>query len=100
MALITCQARVTSMSPGCSCTGSHHQATGMRVIMTQPSPSCFGPFCTRMSINLRSLPSGLNQKSMAYCFLASSLSWKMVLANQPVTLHPADHLHLVEQEVE
>src|SRR5262245_41984003 len=36
MALITCQARVTSVSPGCSCTGSHHQATGMRVIMTPP----------------------------------------------------------------
>ena len=74
MALITCQARVTSMSPGCSPAGSHHQACGERVIMTQLSPSCFGPFCTRMSINLRSCPSGLNQKSMAYCFFGSSLS--------------------------
>src|SRR6476620_2632051 len=30
MALITCQARVTSMSPGCSPAGNHHQACGER----------------------------------------------------------------------
>src|SRR5262249_27342818 len=95
MALITCQARVTSVSPGCSCTGSHHQATGMRVIMTHPSPSCFGPFCTRMSINLRFFPSGLNQKVDGVLLLRFILVVKDGVCEPSIAFHAAHDLDLL-----
>ena len=100
MALITCQARVTSMSPGCSCTGSHHQATGMRVIMTQPSPSCFGPFCTRMSISLRLVALGLEPEVDGVLLLRLVLVVEDGIGEPAIAFHAAHDLDLLEDEIE
>ena len=100
MALMTCQARVTSMSRGCSCTGSHHQATGIRVTMIQLSPSCFGPFCTRMSIRDSLSPSGFNQKIDGVLLLGFVLVVEDVVGKPAIAFHAAHNLDLLEHEIE
>ena len=72
----------------------------MRVTMIQPSPSCLGPFCTRMSIRVSLSPSGLYQKSMAYCFLVVVLVVEDDIGEPAIAFHAAHDLDLLVDQVE
>ncbi len=63
-------------------------ASGARVMLIHDEPSRLGTLWMRTCINSRRSPFCFSQKSSAYFFAGSALSWKTTLGNQPYTGSP------------
>ena len=68
--------------------------------MIQPSPSCFGPFCTLMSISLRPVALGLEPEVDGVLLLRLVLVVEDDIGEPAIAFHAAHDLDLLEDEIE
>ena len=85
---MTCHAGMPATALARSSVGSHHHASGARVMLIHDEPSRLGALWMRIFSNSRRSPACLSQKSRAYFFAGSALSWNTTLGNQPYTGRP------------